>query len=216
MRKHGNVLAFVILTVSILAAVPDVLSGQESDATLLVDADHRVRMVYWDAGLFPVNGWEGWFTRHRTRAGVTWNPSPEFRVRAAFANEFFSWYRHRDKPDFTLDEIFFDNLYVQWRPETLPLEVTLGRQNMPLGEGFVVMDGSPLDGSRSIYFNALRADIHPAEDHRITLFAMHQPAQDDLLPRINDSDRRLFDTDKDGIGVYYTGLVASSSLSTYY
>lgn len=216
MLKRDDILSYLRCALLLVLLFPVQLHGQDRPALLEVDADHRLRMVHWDARLFPSRGWEGWFTRHRTRAGVTWNPSSEFRLRVSLANEFFAWYRHPDKPDFTLDEIFFDNLYLQWKPEDLPLEVTLGRQNMPLGEGFVVMDGGPLDGSRSIYFNAVRADIHPAADHRITLFAMHQPEQDNLLPRIHDSERPLFEDDKYGAGAQYEGSLGEHALGLYY
>ena len=168
------------------------------------DADHRSRLVYWDEGLFPIDGWVGMFSRHRTRVGVTWTTTTELRVRAVLANEFFSWYRARTIPDFTLNEIFFDNLYVKWIPDDLPFSVTAGRQNMRFGDGFIIMDGGPLDGSRSIYFNALRVDVEPAEGHDVTLFAMHQPVRDDLLPRINDAGRRLQEVPIDAAGVHYS------------
>jgi len=189
----------------------------QQGSTYTFDVDHRSRLVYWDEGLFPSNGWEALFSRHRTTLGGTWMPLPELEVRAALTNEFFSWYRHRDKPDFTLNEVFFDNLYVKWKPGTLPLTLTVGRQNMIFGEGFVMLDGGPLDGSRSIYFNAARLDLRPSEGHNITVFGLHQPRQDDLLPLIGDADRAFLEVPTDGTGVYYTGNVAhAQQLDAYY
>jgi hypothetical protein len=52
----------------------------------------------------------------------------------------------------------FDNLYVQAeKPGGLPLKLKLGRQDIVLGNGWLMLDGTPLDGSRTIYFDALRA-----------------------------------------------------------
>ena len=41
---------------------------------------------------------------------------------------------------------------------------------MKLGEGFVIADGTPLDGSRSYYFNALRFDVDLRPDQKLTFF----------------------------------------------
>ncbi len=203
-----------------IAIVLIVLAGPlhaQQDTPFSFDVDHRSRLVYWDEGLFPADGWEALFSRHRTTLGGTWMPVPELEVRAALTNEFFSWYRHRDTPDFTLNEVFFDNLYIKWSPETLPLTLTVGRQNMIFGEGFVMLDGGPLDGSRSIYFNAARLDLRPAEGHNITVFGLHQPRQDDLLPLIGDADRAFLEVPTDGAGAYYTGNVdRAQQLDLYY
>ncbi len=196
-------LVSAFLYIMLLPAAAPAQQVTEEARVLRFDADHRSRMVYWDEGLFPHDGWEGLFSRHRTRAGVTWTPTAELQFRAVLANEFFSWYRARVLPDFTLDEIFFDNLYVKWSPDRLPLAVTAGRQNLRFGDGFIVMDGGPLDGSRSIYFNALRVDVQPADGHDVTVFAMHQPVRDNLLPRINDAERALQEVPIDAAGVHY-------------
>ena len=201
-----------------MAVFPATAASQQEGGrppALRFDADHRSRLVYWDEGLFPCNGWEGFFSRHRTRAGVTWMPTAALQLRAVVANEFFSWYRARSIPDATLDEIFVDNLYLQWSPEHLPFMVTAGRQNLRFGDGFIVMDGGPLDGSRSIYFNALRVDVQPSERHDVTLFAMHQPVQDDLLPRINDAGRRLREVPIDAAGVHYSCKELPQVLQAY-
>jgi hypothetical protein len=77
-------------------------------------------------------------------------------------NEFYPYIKDSKKPDrdFTLDEIFFDNLYLKWViGKTNPVTMILGRQNLMYGEGFVLMDGSPWDGSRSIYHDAVKISI---------------------------------------------------------
>ena len=173
--------------------------------------------MYWDEGLFPGQGWVALFSRHRTKLGGSWHPTEDVSVRVVLANEFFSWYRHRDKPDFTLDEVFIDNLYARWAPASLPFTLTIGRQNMMFGEGFMIMDGGPLDGSRSINVNAVRADVRPAPGQTLSLFALRQPARDDMLPLIHDADRGLLETRTTGAGAYYTiGFDGAQLLDTYY
>jgi hypothetical protein len=58
------------------------------------------------------------------------------------------------------DEILFDNLYAYIKkPADLPVDLTIGRQDFlgTFGEMFLIADGTPLDGSRTYYFNAARA-----------------------------------------------------------
>jgi len=52
------------------------------------------------------------------------------------------------------DEIVFDNLYLDVKNVFgLPLDLRIGRQDFlfTYGEGFVILDGTPYDGSRTVY-----------------------------------------------------------------
>jgi len=54
--------------------------------------------------------------------------------------------------------LMFDNLYVKLnRVGDAPLTLKIGRQDIFLGNGWLVGDGTPLDGSRTFYFDAIRA-----------------------------------------------------------
>ena len=41
----------------------------------------------------------------------------------------------------------------------VPLDFKIGRQDLFLGNGWLVGDGTPLDGSRTFYFDAIRATL---------------------------------------------------------
>lgn len=64
----------------------------------------------------------------------------------------------------------FDNLNVRWRgPLDLPVTVTVGRQDIFLGDGWLVGDGTPEDGSFTFFLDAARAtwelkDLHTTID----------------------------------------------------
>ena len=61
----------------------------------------------------------------------------------------------------TFNEIIVDNLYVNWdRPAQLPVTFKAGRQDLTYGRGWVILDGTPLDGSRSIYSDAFKMTLH--------------------------------------------------------
>ncbi|EGV32005.1 hypothetical protein ThidrDRAFT_1579 [Thiorhodococcus drewsii AZ1] len=54
--------------------------------------------------------------------------------------------------------ILFDLLHVDAKNIAgLPLSARIGRQEIMLGNGWLILEGTPLDGSRSFYFDAARA-----------------------------------------------------------
>lgn len=100
------------------------------------------------------------FQRYRLRAWGQYTPSETLTANARLMWEG----RHYAEPDIASFEtwysgaVMFDNLYVQAdKVGGLPLKLKLGRQDIMLGNGWLMLDGTPLDGSRTIYFDALRA-----------------------------------------------------------
>ncbi len=57
--------------------------------------------------------------------------------------------------EFIFESLYFDvnNLFNQ------TLDIRVGRQNLFYGDGFLVWEGTPGDGSRSIYFNAVKFTV---------------------------------------------------------
>ncbi|MBD3333063.1 hypothetical protein GF356_09430, partial [candidate division GN15 bacterium] len=207
------------------------LSGQtiagEITEKLDVHITERVRLVTWDNAIslgihrgveeeHPPHLKEHAFTRHRTQLGATWKPSDVFHFKMQLANE-FRYYVQPSYYDFTWNEIFIDQLSIKLiQPGDLPLTATIGRQNIILGEGFVVMDGSPLDGSRSIYFNALRLDWDLGQKRTLSAFAMYQEETDDFLPVLNEKNQPLLEQTELGLGAYVTAPVGKTKLDLYY
>ncbi|MBN2199875.1 MAG: hypothetical protein JW747_08525 [Candidatus Aminicenantes bacterium] len=120
----------------------------------------------------------------------------EARQAVTPAGESFQW-----------DEAVFDRFHVRWTvPGSLPLTLTLGRQSLFVGEGFLVAEGTPLDETRSDYFNALRLDWTPAGGRRLTFFACHQTEKDSLLPVIRSRSRPLVEQPETGLGLVYARI----------
>ncbi|MEI8197677.1 MAG: hypothetical protein WCI73_17415, partial [Phycisphaerae bacterium] len=81
---------------------------------------------------------------------------------------------------------------------------TLGRQEIMLGDGWLVMDGTPLDGSTTLYFDAARFNL-TVKDIQTTFDAIYinQYANNDKwLPTINDGDQQEFEQDEKGVILY--------------
>lgn len=178
----------------------------------------RFRFTTWDNAVgFESDLKNGQsFTRQRTSLDARWMPSDRIEIRSKLTNEFRVYLRHPADPAFNLHEVFFDNLYFRWmRPAGLPVELILGRQNIMLGEGFVIMDAHPLDGSRSIYFNAARMDVLLGDASRLILFYAYQPCTDTVLPVINDRDQRLIEQPEEAIAAYFDGRTGNVGLELY-
>ena len=81
--------------------------------------------------------------------------------------------------------ILFDGLTVDLkRIADSPLSVKAGRQDIRLGDGWLVMDGTPIDGSRTFYLDAARA-TYTAESIKTTLDLIYidQYADTDRFPK---------------------------------
>jgi len=154
------------------------------------------------------------FYRFRTRLwGRLIRNSLEFKLQ--LTNE-FRYYTHPDKDD-TFDEIFFDQCYLRlneifgsgW-------SVSVGRQNIMKGEGFILFDGNPLDGSRSAYFNALVIK-RAFKSSSLEFIGIANPSKDQYLPRIGDKSKPLIEHDEEAVGVYFTSrLPADLTLEACY
>jgi len=130
-------------------------------------------------------------------------------------NEFntrLTWeFRTYDKPasqkqstDF--DEIIIDNL--NWTSRNffgLPATLVFGRQDIKLGEGWLVTDGTPVDGSRTLYFDAVRVTYDLREKTKLDLIYIDQhPNSDWLLKPINDRNKYVTQQEEHGAIVYLT------------
>lgn len=185
----------------------------------------RLKLIFVER--FRLEGWDNavnlddtandnfGYTRNRTTLGLRWLVSRNLEVLGKATNEFRVYLAPKDRA-FTWHEVFFDNLYVKWTvPGRLPFTVTAGRQDINLGEGFVIADGTPLDGSRSYYFNALRVDADIRKNHKLIVFLHSQRTTDRYLPVINERPQPLAEQPERALALYYSGSFGSSKVDGY-
>jgi hypothetical protein len=87
----------------------------------------------------------------------------------------------------------------------LPIDLTVGRQDLIFGNGWLILDGTPLDGSRTIYFDAVRATWKPDEANTIDAVFIQQSGQDDgLFHPFNDIEEDQIEQDERGAILYWT------------
>lgn len=134
---------------------------------------------------------------------------------------------------FDEDEVVFDNLYLDLnlkRLADIPVELRIGRQDFLFthGEGFLILDGTPGDGSRTFYFNAVKANVKFNENHNLDLIYISDPMKDIYLPSlytpaptttttVDPGKRRLNTSDEQAFVVYSRNrLTKEFSIEPYY
>jgi len=182
----------------------------------------RIRQESWDniSSLNDSASDSSSYMRLRTSLGAQWLPAEKWEANLRLTNENRYYMAPKTDPklkeNYGINEVFIDQLNVKWKgTQRLPLTLTVGRQDIMLGEGFLIMDGGPLDGSRSAYFNALRLDYALKDKNTLTFFFMRQPKTDTLLPRLNDVKQAMAEQEEQGIGLYFSGHLKKTGLEAY-
>ncbi|MBP7460008.1 MAG: alginate export family protein [Candidatus Delongbacteria bacterium] len=156
------------------------------------------------------------YTRNRTSLMAQYFFHSGMELAFKLTNEFRHYFAPNSRK-FEIHEGLVDNLYFRWNSVAgRPIDLTIGRQNISLGEGFMVIEGTPNDGSRSFYFNALRLDYRFNKTNKVTVFVCSQEDHDDYLPLINDQNlKNLNDQPETGAGVYFALKYKSLDLEPY-
>jgi len=192
--------------------------AQVEGERLKLSFTHRMRIETADrAACLDADGNCGSsYIRNRMCLKARTVPARHLELTAQLTNE-FRYYLVPENVDFSLHEVFVDLLYLRCDSvANLPLALSIGRQNVIFGEGFIVIEGTPLDGSRSIYFNAARADWAMAPGHSLSLVYVNQPVKDKYLPRIHDQDAKLIEQPEEAVIAYYSGLWEKCNLQAYF
>ena len=97
------------------------------------------------------------YQRYRTRLWTKIKPLEDVELNARLMWEFRTWHHPKDRREFDGDEALFDILNVHWKEVAdLPLTITAGRQELKYGDGWLIREGTPGDGSRTYFFDALK------------------------------------------------------------
>ncbi len=200
-------LTATLLTLLLLAAPVLAPPARAADAPppnrVEVGFEERVRSENWDNSTdfnrAALDARHQWRIRERAWAKLTVGNSTDLAV--GLANESRKW--TTPKLALTLDETVIEMLYLEHRfADGASLRV--GRQNLSKGDGFILFDGSPLDGSRVAYFNAVDAAKVWAKSRLDVLF-ISDPSHDRYLPPMHDRHKALIEQDETALGVYWTG-----------
>ncbi|TAM36012.1 hypothetical protein EPN54_05940 [bacterium] len=134
---------------------------------------------------------------------------------------------------FDINEVVFDNLYTDVNNIlNFPVDLRIGRQDFfgQYGEGFLIMDGTPQDFTRTFYFNAAKARWRADENNSLDFIYINDPRSEEFLPVINRKEfvqvsnptldktpQPLNTTDEEGYVLYWKNkAVKNLALEGYY
>ncbi len=115
------------------------------------------------------------------------------------------------------DEVFFETAYLDFKKLFVDgLSLKVGRQNVTKGEGFVLLEGTSGDGSRTIFSNAAVLG-YTRKKSKIELIGILNPYTERFLPKIHNRHRQLTEWDEQAVGTYYTdNNLKNTTLDAYY
>jgi hypothetical protein len=185
---------------------PLIAQEAASKPKIEVGFEERVRSEDWD-NIGDHNDLKNDYKtqiRVRTRLWGQFLLSPDLEIMAGINQE----NRKITRPDSSTNyrEVFFETLYADYK-FTPALSIRAGRQNIMKGEGFVIFEGNPLEGSRSTYFNAIDLTWKTGKS-TLEFMAISNPKKDKYLPRLDATPYptpNLVEWDEQALGVYYTG-----------
>ncbi|HVP15247.1 MAG TPA: hypothetical protein VMS88_06870 [Terriglobales bacterium] len=177
--------------------------------------EERVRSENWDnivdfnAGLDDAR--HQW--RYRTRLWAKYDRGSRLELNVGLNNES----RRITHPvtDFYPDETIFETLYLDYRFAD-GVTARIGRQNITRGDGLLLFDATPLDGSRTQYFNAATLG-YAAEKSRLDLYVISDPVHDEYLPRFDNKNKPLQESNERAFVAYGTDTKCrNTTLEAYY
>ncbi len=155
------------------------------------------------------------YYRQRTGLMLQITPLPKYELGVRLTNEFRRYFAPTGY-DFSYDEVVMDQLYVKGDSIAgTSFSAIIGRQNIILGEGFLIADGGPLDGSRTAYFNAVNLGWQFSPTGSLRVICFNQQKDDDILPIIHTQHRGLIEGDEKGAIVYLTTSIDQLTLESY-
>jgi hypothetical protein len=180
----------------------------EEDSTFKWGFRERVRQAYLLNGFDFSDDIDAdrSYIRVRTQLWGSWVPAEGWKVHAGLNNEHRHWFKSEkglQDEDFEIDELVVENFYLSAdRIGGSPFSIVAGRQDIAYGEGFLMMDGGPLDGSRTRYFDAVRVKAENGP-RSIEVHFLADTYWDKHMPVINPLYKKLIEYDETGAGLYY-------------
>ncbi|MBL7215538.1 MAG: alginate export family protein [Phycisphaerae bacterium] len=165
------------------------------------------------------NIWQ--YGRYRARWSAKYQLSEDIDFNTRLVWEFRDWHNPDYKnQDVDFDEALFDHMNVQIRNAfDMPLTLTIGRQDIILGTGWLVLDGTPYDGSRTIYFDAIRGTYELSDATKLDMIYIQQYDNETkwLKPLDHDITRHATNgQDERGLIFYLTNKCGDQQRELYY
>ncbi len=219
---------FTVLILTALLAKGEFSHALTEDITLRLGGDIRARYEGFTSGVTAPDAAKNdshtnEYLRIRTRIYGALDIGKDITVNLRLANRVHfvtsSPAEHNNNGAATWefpDELYIDAANIEIRNLLdSGLSLTIGRQDMKLGNGMIFCEGTPFDQGRSLYSDGLKA-VYEHENDKLTAFIFYDSWKDRTI-FINDRNRALRSGDVFTAGIYWTHNFADTlKLDTYY
>jgi len=198
-QKYLTIAVLAALTLGSVASAEYVWQYSDTQK-LTLGADIRTRLYHMDENVMnPVadNEHEG-FLRVRERVWANFAFSDDTRLSIRLVNQWRYYWTSGADPNNSKggvryrfpDEVVFDKFVLDLNNVLdTNWSLSIGRQDIILGNGMVVLEGTPYDAGRTIYFDAIVA-TYANDNNNLKLLATYNNYRDKTLV-INDQKRPL-------------------------
>ncbi len=190
-------------------------------------ADVRLRLTHVDRDVYSPDGAPPGdaveYLRVRERLWIGYKVNNNIDFKARLTNMWRDYSSHIAEPNDQdngstwrfPDEIILDNFQVVLKNDEGDLQLSLGRQDVILGNGMVVLEGTPFDAGRTIYDDGAVASVK-TETATLRFLGLYNRYRDDFV-LFNDRTRPLRGADTGIAGAYFTFNVDPAyNLDAYY
>lgn len=214
--KRSALAALAALATAALAQETAQLAGGQN--ALRPYGDIRLRQEAWDDIPIPTaspdvtrGGFNNSF-RLRTRVGAAWDFADNATVNLRLVNMLYDVTAGPKSFDWP-DELSLDNANIELRDLTGEgSKLVVGRQDIILGSGRLILEGTPLDASRTTFFDGVFLHQPLPGDFSADMFGIYDRDEDPLaLGNVNRQLRGYSPAD-DGRDEAAAGLFANGSI----
>ncbi len=160
------------------------------------------------------------FQRYRSRLWATVTPVDNIDINARLVWEPRHYCKPDSKPNWATNDVLFDQLNVSFKKLMgQDWTVTVGRQDIKLGDGWLVLEGTPEDGSRTISFDAIRStyELKDLKTTIDTIYIDQDTTEDQYLKPFNNDSTPLRSNDERGAILYVSNKsIKDTTLDGYY
>jgi hypothetical protein len=185
-------------------------------------------------GFKPGNWNQHQWQEYRTRWSTAWTMAPDVTLNTRLEWQFITVTSPSEHftnttsgscglgaRDTDLREVMFDQLNIQWKNAfDAPMTLTVGRQDIILGTGWLVLEGTPANDGQDIFFDAVRDTINLRDTTTLDLIYIKQyDAEDQWLSPFNHREQLHLTqgVDQDGFIAYLTDKsIKDTQLEAYY
>ncbi len=174
------VMLFLGLIFTQSAIVGIAKAGESLESKFKVTVEQRIRWTdRHELDLDTETGKNLDYMEILTRVGGVFTPDENMTFSARMMHDTRPYFQPKTR--YEIDEVIFDRFYLKLdKVLGTPHSLTIGRQEIKYGEGFVIFDGVARAGLLTNYFDAIKGSLNLSKTI-VDIFLTKQPKEDEFL-----------------------------------